>query len=37
MVAGTMLIKRDTFVRVGTFPGGLKVGEFIDWYAARLN
>ena len=33
MVAGTMLIKRDAFLRVGEFPGGLKVGEFIDWYA----
>ena len=33
MVAGTMLIKRDAFSRVGEFPGGLKVGEFIDWYA----
>lgn len=33
MVAGTMLIKRESFQRVGEFPGGLKVGEFIDWYA----
>jgi glycosyltransferase involved in cell wall biosynthesis len=33
MAAGTMLIKRDAFLRVGEFPGGLKVGEFIDWYA----
>ena len=33
MVAGTMLIKREAFLRVGNFPGGLKVGEFIDWYA----
>lgn len=33
MVAGTMLIKRDAFSRVGEFPGGIKVGEFIDWYS----
>lgn len=33
MVAGTMLIKRAAFDRVGKFPGGLKVGEFVDWYA----
>jgi glycosyltransferase involved in cell wall biosynthesis len=39
MVAGTMLIKRDAFLRVGNFPGGIKVGEFIDWYgrAGQLN
>lgn len=33
MVPGTMLIKRAAFDRVGKFPGGIKVGEFIDWYA----
>jgi glycosyltransferase involved in cell wall biosynthesis len=33
MVAGTLLIKREAFFRVGDFPSGLKVGEFIDWYA----
>src|ERR1041385_3812831 len=32
MVPGTMLIKRDAFLRVGEFRDGLKVGEFIDWY-----
>jgi glycosyltransferase involved in cell wall biosynthesis len=37
MVAGTMLIKRDAFFRVGQFPGGLKVGEFIDWYARAVE
>ena len=37
MVAGTMLIKRDAFRRVGEFPGGLKVGEFIDWYARAVE
>lgn len=39
MVPGTMLVKRDAFFRVGLFKGGLKVGEFIDWYsrAVELN
>lgn len=37
MVPGTMLIKRETFLRVGKFPGGLKVGEFIDWYARAVE
>lgn len=37
MVPGTMLIKRSAFLRVGNFPGGLKVGEFIDWYARAVQ
>lgn len=37
MVAGTMLIKREAFARVGEFPGGLKVGEFIDWYGRAVQ
>jgi len=37
MVPGTMLIKRDAFDRVGKFEGGLKVGEFIDWYARAVE
>jgi glycosyltransferase involved in cell wall biosynthesis len=37
MVPGTMLIKRDAFDRVGKFQGGLKVGEFIDWYARAVE
>ena len=37
MVAGTMLIKREAFLRVGEFPGGLKVGEFIDWYSRAVE
>jgi len=37
MVAGTMLIKRDAFSRVGKFQGDLKVGEFIDWYARAVE
>jgi glycosyltransferase involved in cell wall biosynthesis len=37
MIAGTMLIKRAAFDRVGKFQGGLKVGEFIDWYARAVE
>lgn len=37
MVAGTMLIKRESFLRVGDFPGGLKLGEFIDWYGRAVQ
>jgi Glycosyltransferases involved in cell wall biogenesis len=37
MVAGTMLIKRDAFLRVGQFPSGWKVGEFIDWYSRAVE
>lgn len=37
LVAGTMLIKRSAYVRVGKFQGELKVGEFIDWYARAVD
>ncbi len=37
MVPGTMLIKRDAYLRVGEFRDGLKVGEFIDWYARAVE
>jgi len=37
MVAGTMLIKRDAFYRVGKFQGDWKLGEFIDWYARAVE
>jgi glycosyltransferase involved in cell wall biosynthesis len=37
MVPGTMLIKGDAFARVGKFQDGLKVGEFIDWYARAVE
>lgn len=30
---GTMLLKRETFLRVGPFETSLKMGEFIDWHA----
>jgi len=31
-IAGTMLIKRETFLRVGLFNENLTIGEFIDWF-----
>jgi glycosyltransferase involved in cell wall biosynthesis len=31
-VAGTMLIKKEAFLRVGPFATDWRVGEFIDWY-----
>ena len=37
MVPGTLLIKRAAFDRVGKFQDGLKVGEFIDWYARAVE
>ena len=30
---GTMLIKRESFLRVGEFGEGWKMAEFIDWHA----
>jgi glycosyltransferase involved in cell wall biosynthesis len=30
---GTMLIRRERFVKVGPLSTGWRVGEFIDWYA----
>jgi glycosyltransferase involved in cell wall biosynthesis len=30
---GTMLIRSETFRRVGLFSSGLRVGEFIEWYS----
>ena len=37
IIPGTMIVKRDAFFRVGNFPGGLKVGEFIDWYGRAVQ
>jgi glycosyltransferase involved in cell wall biosynthesis len=31
-IAGTMVIKRESFVRAGSFETNWQVGEFIDWY-----
>lgn len=30
--AGTLLIKRESFLRVGLFDINYKLGEFLDWY-----
>ena len=30
---GTLLIRREAFLKVGFFPTDRKVGEFLDWYA----
>jgi glycosyltransferase involved in cell wall biosynthesis len=31
--AGTMLIRRDAFLRAGPFASIWKVGQFVDWYS----
>lgn len=31
--AGTMLVRRESFHRVGPFDPVVRVGEFLDWYA----
>lgn len=31
--ATTMLIRRDDFERVGGFDNGIRIGEFVDWFA----
>jgi len=36
-VPGTMLIKKEAFLKVGYFNCGFKVGEFIDWYLRALE
>jgi len=36
-IAGTMLIKRDAFYRVGLFETDWRVGEFIDWYLKAME
>jgi glycosyltransferase involved in cell wall biosynthesis len=35
--AGTMLIKRDAFYRVGLFETDWQVGEFVDWYLKAME
>lgn len=36
-VAGTMLIRRSAFMKVGWFSGQHRVGEFIEWYARAID
>ena len=35
-IAGTLLIKREPFFRVGYFATNWRVGEFIDWYIKAM-
>ena len=36
-VAGTMLIRRDSFFTVGPLRTDMKVGQFVDWYARAVE
>lgn len=36
-VAGTMLIRRESFEKVGSFAVEWKTGEFIDWYSRAVE
>lgn len=35
--AGTMLIRRDAFLRVGPFETKWRVGQFVDWYSRAVE
>jgi len=35
--AGTMLIKRESFLRIGPFATHWRIGEFIDWYSKAME
>lgn len=37
IIPGGILVKRETFLRVGTFRSDTKIGEFIDWYARAIE
>ncbi|CDR34636.1 glycosyltransferase family 2 protein [Criblamydia sequanensis] len=30
--AGTLLLKRDLFLKIGLFPTNVQIGEFLSWY-----
>jgi len=36
-VAGTLLIKRDSFFRAGYFATNWRIGEFVDWYLKAME
>ncbi|MGH7801949.1 MAG: glycosyltransferase family 2 protein [Thermodesulfobacteriota bacterium] len=36
-IAGTLLIKRESFFRAGYFATNWRVGEFIDWYTKAIE
>ena len=35
--AGAMLLRRETFDRVGSFSESARLGEFIDWYGRAID
>ena len=37
IIPGTLLIKKDSFLRVGFFDAAWKIGEFIDWYSKAIQ
>jgi glycosyltransferase involved in cell wall biosynthesis len=36
-IAGTLLIKRESFLRAGLFETGWRLGDFIDWYLKAME
>lgn len=34
---GAMLLKRDSFFRIGLFKTNWKIGEFVDWYSRAIE
>jgi len=36
-IAGTLLIKRSSFLRAGPFADNWRVGEFVDWYLKAIE
>lgn len=36
-VPGAMLVRKDSFLKVGFFNEAFKIGEFIDWYTRALD
>jgi glycosyltransferase involved in cell wall biosynthesis len=36
-VAGTMMVRRSAYFRVGGFAEGVVLGEFLDWYARAID
>jgi glycosyltransferase involved in cell wall biosynthesis len=37
LVAGTLLIKRNSFLQAGLFETWWRIGEFIDWYLKAIE
>lgn len=36
-VAGTLLIRKETFLNIGLFSETLRIGEFIEWYSRATD